>query len=87
MNGILITLLFISAVTAVLIILVKTEIISLKNTAQVKVFYSALTISLLAFCILLSVKLLTSDEGKKWLDSFSENGDCERIDRPYWCEL
>lgn len=57
------------------------------NLNRVRLLYSSATIVVLILITVISVTLLTSDAGKKWLDSFSENGDCERVDRPYWCEL
>ena len=86
-DGILIALLFISAVIGVIVILINVDIIALKNSQQVKMFYSALIIILLVFLLGLMVKIFTSQDGQKWLDSFSDNGDCDKIDRPYWCDL
>lgn len=86
-NGLLLLLVFASGVLGLVIALVLINFITLKNPSSIKTLYSALVICLLASIIGFSVKMLTSDEGKKWLDSFSENGDCDKPDRPYWCEL
>ena len=63
------------------------DIVVLNNAAQVKTLYSSLIVILLIFFIGLTAKILMSDEGQIWLDSFSENGDCDQVDRPYWCDL
>ena len=86
-DGSLIALLSISALLGVMVALIKFDVITLKNNQQLTVFYSALVICLLLFFIVLTSKFLMSEDGKKWLDSFSENGDCDKIDRPYWCDL
>ena len=86
-DGVLLALLFISALLAAVLILIKLNMLKLNKPEQVNVFNNLLIIIVLIFFIALGAKLLMSDEGKKWLDSFSENGDCDRIDRPYWCEL
>ena len=86
-DGVLIALIFISAVLGVMVALVKTDIIALKNSTQIKVFTNLLIASLLLLLVGVTVKLLMSDEGQRWLDSFSENGDCDQVDRPYWCDL
>ncbi len=86
-NGLLLILVFISTIIGLIIALVHTDFISLKDASKVKILYSALVISLLLLVIAFSAKLLSSDEGKKWLDSFSNSGDCEKPNRPYWCEL
>jgi len=57
------------------------------NLNRTTLLYSSATIVVLILITVISVKLLTSDAGKKWLDSYSDNGDCERVDRPYWCDL
>lgn len=86
-NSLLLILIFASLMIGLAIVLVHTDIISLKNASRVKILYSALVICLLLLVITFSAKLLSTDEGKKWLDSFSNNGDCDKPDRPYWCEL
>ena len=86
-DGLLIALLTTSAVIGIIIVLVKIDIVALKNAAQVKTLYSSLIVILLIFFIALTAKILMSDKGQMWLDSFSENGDCDKIDRPYWCDL
>ncbi len=86
-NSILFILVFASGIIGLMIILVRTGFISLKNAAGIKILYSSLVICLLLLVLAYSAKLLSTDEGKKWLDSFSDNGDCERPNRPYWCEL
>ena len=86
-NGLLLILAFASFALGLIIALVLTNFITLKKASSIKTLYSALVICLLTLIIGFSVKMLTSVEGKKWLDSFSENGDCDKPDRPYWCEL
>ena len=86
-NSLLLILAFTSVIIGLIIALVHTNFISLKEASSVKILYSVLVISLLLLVITFSAKLLSSDEGKKWLDSFSDNGDCEKPNRPYWCEL
>ena len=86
-NGLLLILAFASGIVALIILLVHTDFISLKDASSIKVLYSSLVVCLLLLVIAFSAKLLSSDEGKKWLDSFSDSGDCEKPDRPYWCEL
>ena len=86
-NSILVILVFASTIIGLIIILVLTKFVSLKDTSSIRILYSALVICLLLFVITFSVKLLTTDEGKKWLDSFSTSGDCDKPNRPYWCEL
>jgi len=87
-NSILLILVIASAITGLMIILVKTKLISPRGISNIKVLYSsALIICLLLTVIAFSTKLLSTNEGKKWLDSFSNSGDCEKVDRPYWCDL
>lgn len=86
-NSLLLILVFISVIIGLIIALVHTDFIALKKASSVKILYSVLVICLLLLVITFSAKLLSSDEGKKWLDSFSDNGDCEKPNRPYWCEL
>ncbi|MDW3095285.1 MAG: hypothetical protein R8G33_06420 [Gammaproteobacteria bacterium] len=86
-NGLLLILLFASCALGLIIALVLTDFITLKKPSSIKVLYSALVICLLTLIVGISVKMLSSEEGKKWLDSFSENGDCDKPNRPYWCEL
>ncbi len=86
-NGLLLILAFASGIVALIILLVHTDFISLKDASSIKVLYSSLVVCLLLLVIAFSAKLLSSDEGKKWLDSFSDSGDCEKPERPYWCEL
>jgi hypothetical protein len=86
-NSLLLILVFASAIFGLIIVLVQTKFISLKGASSIKILYSALLICLLLSVITFSVKLLSSDEGQKWLDSFSNSGDCDKPDRPYWCEL
>jgi hypothetical protein len=80
-------LVFISVMIGLIIIFVQTELVSLKDALSLKLLYSALAICLLLSVITFSAKLFSTDAGKKWLDSFSDNGDCEKPNRPYWCEL
>lgn len=84
---VLIVILFLCVLIGAVIMLVKANVIILKNAGQITVFNSALIILILIFLISISARLLTSEEGKRWLDSFSDNSDCDRIDRPYWCDL
>ena len=86
-DGLLLLIVFASVAIGLIIILVQTKFILLKDANSIKVLYSALITCLLLVVIVFSAKLLSTDEGKKWLDSFSDNGDCEKPNRPYWCEL
>jgi len=87
LDGLLIALLFASLVIGLVIILIRADIISLKTSSRIKVLYSALIITLLLLFLGFSTKLLSTDNGQMWLDSFSNNGDCDKPNRPYWCEL
>lgn len=86
-DGALIALVLLSLSTGMMIVLIKADIIALKKPAQIKFIYTVLTILLLLFFIGLSLKILSSEQGQRWLESFSENGDCDRAERPYWCDL
>jgi len=86
-NSLLLILIIASGIIGLLIVLVHTDFIALKKASNIKTLYSSLVVCLLLFVIVFSVKLLSSDGGKKWLDSFSDSDDCDKIDRPYWCDL
>lgn len=87
LDVILLALLLIGALVGAILLLVKINILTLSSPKKIKFFYTTLTIIILLLVVTFTVKILTSDAGKKWLDSFSENGDCDRVDRPYWCDL
>ena len=87
MNSLLLMLGIVSIVAGLMIVLARTNVISFKKASVLKTLYAVLTISLLLLVTGFTAKFLSSDEGKKWLDSFSSNGDCDKIDRPYWCDL
>ena len=87
LDVILLALLVVGALIGTILLLVKMNILALSSPKKISVFYNILIIIALLLAIMFTVKILNSDAGKKWLDSFSENGDCDRADRPYWCDL
>ncbi len=87
LDGLLIALLFVSLVIGLAISLIRANFISLKNSSHIKVLYSALIITLLLLFLGFSTKLFSAEKAQMWLDSFSNNGDCDKPNRPYWCEL
>ncbi len=86
-EGALIALFFLNMCCAIMIVLIKADMITLQKPERIKFIYGILTTLLIAFFIGLSLKALSSEQGQKWLESFSQNGDCDRADRPYWCDL
>lgn len=86
-NVLLLILVIASSTLGLIIALVLANLITLKKASSIKTLYSALVICLLTLIVGYSAKMLSSDEGKRWLDSFSNNGDCDKPNRPYWCEL
>tara|TARA_R110002096_G_scaffold181301_17_gene358891 strand:+ start:1876 stop:2142 length:267 start_codon:yes stop_codon:yes gene_type:complete len=86
-NSILLIAVFASTILGIIVLLVHMNFFTFKKASSIKALYSALIIGLLLVVITFSVKLISTDGGKKWLDSFSSSSDCEKSDRPYWCEL
>ena len=87
LDVILLASLVVGALIGTILLLVKMNILALSRPKKISVFYNILTIIALLLAIMFTVKILSSDAGKKWLYSFSENGDCDRVDKPYWCDL
>ena len=86
-NSLLMIFVFAGVIIGSIILLVQANFITLKTSSNIKILYSSLVICLLLVVITFSAMQLSTDEGRKWLDSFSNSSDCEKPNRPYWCEL
>ena len=82
----LIILTVISSTIGLIILLVLTDIIALKNNSGIKVLYSALVITLLLLVFVLATKFISESDGD-WLPSFKSSDSCNKKDPPFWCDL
>ena len=76
-------LVVIAAAIGLVVLLVVTGIIELRNPTNNKILYSALVITLLGLVLLLFTKALNLGEG----GLSSSNNECDQEDPPFWCHL
>ncbi len=75
-------LVVIIAVVGLVVLLLITRLIELRNPSNNKILYSALVISLFFLVLALFAKVLLSNK----LGTAS-NDECEKEDPPFWCHL
>ena len=72
----------IAAAIGLVVLLLVTGIIELRNPTNNKILYSSLVIILLCLVLTLFTKALTMENGLS-----STNDECARDDPPFWCNL
>ena len=83
-NTFLLILVVITAAVSLLVLLVVTNIVELRNPSNSKALYSTLVVSLLFLVLLLFAKAFFSHN----VNLQSDNGnECEKEDPPFWCYL
>ena len=75
-------LIVIAAAIGLVVLLVVTGMIELRNRTNNKILYSALVIVLLCLVLLLFSKALNQENG-----ALSSNDECDQEDPPFWCHL
>ena len=75
-------LIVIAAAIGLVVLLVVTGMIELRNPTNNKILYSALIIVLLCLVLLLFSKALNIENG-----TLSSGDECDQEDPPFWCHL
>ena len=75
-------LIVIAAAIGLVVLLVVTGMIELRNPTNNKILYSALVVTLLCLVLLLFSKALNLEGG-----AFSSSDECGQEDPPFWCHL
>ena len=75
-------LIVIAAAIGLVVLLVVTGMIELRNPTNNKILYSALIVVLLCLVLLLFSKALNRENG-----ALSSSDECDQNDPPFWCHL